>query len=416
MFRYRSHVAFPLLVIGLVFLAHTPSARRSPSQLPPPSDPHGRVHSGIDVLEEQHFDFLRGKRVGLITNQTGVDLQGRRTIDILAGATDVKLVALFSPEHGIGGALDSDVRDSIDARTHLPIYSLYGDTRRPTERMLKGIDVLVFDIQDAGVRFYTYVTTMAYCMEEAGKRRIEFVVLDRPNPLGGDVIEGPMLDPNRTSFTGYFSMPVRYGMTLGELAQMFNVENRIGVNLHVVNMRGWHRRETYDRTGLMWVAPSPNLRRVGAIIFYPGVEILQAGGVSVGRGELTPFEVVGAPWIRSSEFVAALNARRIPGVRFSASGFSPTEGIYTKQLCEGVRITVADRKAFRSMSMGLEIADVLHRMYPNDFRLEDIITLLGSQSTVDRLTRGDAPEDIVAGWSADLDKFRKMRAKYLLYD
>ncbi len=406
MFLYRSQAIFAGVAIAALLCAPLRSGQLTGRR---------RTLTGIDMYESMNSEPFAGKLVGLITNQTGVDSSGRRTIDSFAGRSDVKLAAIFSPEHGISGKVDASVADATDPATGVRIYSLYGDSRRPTDANLKGIDVLVFDIQDAGVRFYTYVTTMAYCMEAAAKHHIPFVVFDRPDPLGGEVIEGPMLDPDRTSFTGYFPMPVRYGMTLGELAEMFNVENKIGADLHVVTMKNWRRSETYDQTGLAWISPSPNLRGLSATLPYPGVEILQAGGVSVGRGDLMPFEVVGAPWIRANDLAATLNARKIPGVRFSAIGFSPNEGPYTKQQCEGVRITITDRQKFRAMRMGLEIADALHRMYPNDFRLENINTLLGSQSTVDRLKRGDAPADIVAGWSADLDRFRRMRAKYLLY-
>ena len=368
------------------------------------------------MLEQQNLSPLRSKRVGLITNQTGVDSQGRRTVDVLAGAPDVKLVALFSPEHGLAGTADAQVSDGTDAATHLPVYSLYGGTRRPTDAMLKGIDVLVFDIQDAGVRFYTFVTTMAYCMEEAAKRGIPFFVLDRPNPLGGEVIEGPMLDPTRTSFTGYFAMPVRYGMTTGELARMFNAENRLGADLHVISMNHWHREQIYNQTGLPWIPPSPNLISADSNFLYPGVEILQAGGVSVGRGTDSPFAILGAPWIHAGELATTLSRRKIPGVSFAPASFTPAHDLYAGMACQGVTITVTDRGAFQSMRTGLEIADALHRLYPTQFHLEKIIELLGSQSTLDRLERGDAPADIVVAWGPELDRFRAMRAKYLLYD
>ena len=374
-----------------------------------------RVKTGVEVYESMNVEPFAGKRIGVISNQTGIDAFGHRTIDMFAGRSDVKLVAIFSPEHGLGGTVEGPVANASDAATGVPIYSLYGETRRPTDSMLKGIDALVFDIQDAGVRFYTYVTTMAYCMEKAAKHHTEFVVLDRPDPLGGEVIEGPMLDADRTSFTGYFPTPVRYGMTMGELAQMFNAENHIGANLHVIAMRDWHREQTYDETGLRWIPPSPNLRRVNEAFLYPGVEILQAGGVSVGRGTDTPFEILGAPWIEANAFAAALTRREIPGVSFSSAEFNPSSDLYHGQLCHGVRIEITSRDSFRSMRMGLEIADVLHRMYTDHFDLDKINELLGSQSTVDRLKRGDAPADIVAGWAADLDKFRQMREKYLLY-
>ena len=374
-----------------------------------------RARTGIDVLEADNFEILRGKRVGIITNQTGVDSAGRRTIDVIARASGVKLVAIFSPEHGIAGRLDATVGNATDPSTGLRIYSLYGDARRPTDAMLAGIDALVFDVQDAGVRFYTYTTTMAYCMEEAAKHHISFVVLDRPNPIGGDVIEGPMLDADKLSFVGYFPMPVRYAMTIGELARMFNAENKIGADLHVIEMNGWHRAMTYDATGLVWIPPSPNLRTLRAAFLYPGIEILQAGGISVGRGTDSPFEQFGAPWIHAAALVEELNRQKIAGVRFVPVTFAPASDLYKGQACEGVAIQITDRAAIRSMSMGLEIAVALHRMYPEQFQLDKIITLVGSHATLDALEHGEKAATIVASWSAELEQFRETREKYLLY-
>ena len=375
-----------------------------------------RTETGIDVLEAQHFAPLRGKRVGLITNQTGVDANGRRTIDVLAKAEGVKLVVIFSPEHGFAARADSAVvSDATDTATGLPIYSLYGETRRPTDAMLQRIDAIVFDIQDVGVRFYTYVTTMAYCMEAAAKHHIPFIVLDRPNPLGGEIIEGPMLDSDKLSFVGYFPMPVRYAMTIGELAKMFNAENKIGADLQVVEMRNWRRGEMYWMTGLPWIAPSPNLPGIANLIPYPGIEILQAAGVSVGRGTDSAFLEIGAPWIKPEELLAELKRRSIAGVIFEAKTFTPKTGPYAGEKCEGVGLTVKEREGFRSMLMGLEIAEALHKLYPQQFQVEKMVTLLGSQSTVERLERGEAPKAIVAGWDDDLAKFRAMRAKYLIY-
>jgi uncharacterized protein YbbC (DUF1343 family) len=415
MFRLRSlrvlaTAAIPFLVAAFQYaLPGSQQNVRSSNSL-------SHVQTGVDVLEADGFAPLRGRRVGLITNQTGVDSRGRRTIDLLAHARGVKLVALFSPEHGIAGRADAVVENARDAATGLTIYSLYGATRRPTTDMLRGIDALVFDIQDAGVRFYTYVTTMAYCMEESAKQHIAFFVLDRPDPFGGEAIEGPVLDPGRTSFTGYFSMPVRYGMTMGELARMFNAENKIGADLHVVAMRGWHRRESYDQTGLAWIPPSPNLPTLNAMFLYPGIEVLQVGGVSVGRGTNTPFEMIGAPWIRGEELAEALSRRKLSVVTFAPAEFTPSQQAYAGRVCHGVSITIVNRGTFKPMLMGLEIAEALHRLYPEQFQLEKIVGLLGSQSTVDRLERGDEPAAIVEGWSSDLEKFRQLRAKYLLYD
>jgi uncharacterized protein YbbC (DUF1343 family) len=416
MYRFRSQIGLVVLaalaILPMWATSHRASAR---AQRPEAGATQGPVLTGVDVYEKYPAEPFAGNRVGLITNQTGVDSAGRRTIDVLAARKGVKLVAIFSPEHGVDGLANAPVADSEDEKTGLRIHSLYTDTRRPTDDMLNGIDVLVFDIQDAGVRFYTYVTTMAYCLEAAAKHHIRFFVFDRPDPLGGEAIEGPMLDPDRTSFTGYFSMPVRYGMTMGELAQMFNVENKIGADLHVEAMLGWRRSETYDQTGLAWIPPSPNLRTLNEAFLYPGIEVLQAGSISVGRGTDTPFELLGAPWIHADEFSAALASRPIPGIRFAPARFTPTSDIYQGEACQGVTISITNRDRLDSMRMGLEIAAVLDRMYPDQFRIPKTLELLGSQSTVDRLNRGDAPADIVSGWAADLDKFRTMREKYLLY-
>jgi uncharacterized protein YbbC (DUF1343 family) len=416
MFRFRSQIGLMALTVLAVSASSAfPKRAAVAGAQAGVGGVAGHVLAGVDVYERYPHEPFKGNRVGLITNQTGVDSAGRRTIDVLTERKDVKLVAIFSPEHGIEGRADASVANSRDARTGLPIYSLYGATRRPTDEMLRGIDVLVFDVQDAGVRFYTYVTTMAYCMEAAAQHRIRFFVFDRPDPLGGESVEGPMLDADRISFTGYFPMPIRYGMTMGELAQMINDEKKIGADLHVEAMLGWGRSESYDQTGLQWIPPSPNLRTLNEAFLYPGIEILQASGVSVGRGTNMPFEMVGAPWIRADALRAELERRAIPGVRFSPVSFQPTAEPLKGKLCHGVSIAIADRSSLDSIRLGLEIAAALHRMYPLDFQLDKIIDLLGSQSTIDRLKRGDAPADIIAGWSSDLEKFRAMREKYLLY-
>lgn len=371
--------------------------------------------TGVDVLEAQRFAPLAGKRVGLITNQTGIDRSGRSTIDLLAHAPGVKLVALFSPEHGIRGTLDDRVSSSTDEATGLPIYSLYGETERPTDAMLAGLDTLVFDIQDAGVRFYTYIATMGYAMEAAAAHHVAFYVLDRPDPLGGERIEGPMLDPDRTNFVGYFPMPVRMGMTLGEMARMFNAEKKIGCDLHVIRMQNWQRKMWFSDTGLPWVNPSPNLRSPTAEILYPGLEILQAGGVSVGRGTPTPFELLGAPWIRGEELAVYLNRRAIPGVKFDPVKFTPDSGLHKGELCEGVKISLTDRDALQTMCMGMEIATALGKLYPGKFEAAKMQFLLGNAATVRQLLEGGEPAAIVVSWSKGVEEFRKMRGKYLLY-
>jgi len=414
-FRIRSLQLWMLAVFCLCLFAGVSSGQKIGQQSKSDNAFTERTRAGIDVYESMNSQLLYGKHVGLITNQTGVDSEGLRTKELFAQMRDVQLVALFSPEHGINGKADDIVSNAAEGATGVPVYSLYGETRRPTDAMLKGIDVLIFDIQDVGVRFYTYITTMAYCMEEAAKRHITFIVFDRPNPLGGDILEGPMLDADKLSFVGYFPMPVRYAMTLGELAKMFNAENKIGADLHVVEMRNWSRNEMYWMTGLPWIGPSPNLPGIANLIPYPGIEILQAGGVSVGRGTDSAFLEFGAPWIKPEELLAELKRRSIAGVRFELRSFTPKTGPYAGEKCEGVGLTVTDRDGFRSIQMGLEIAEALHKLYPQQFQIEKMITLLGSQSTMEGLERGDAPKAIVAGGDGDLAKFRAMRAKYLIY-
>ncbi|MGH9815618.1 MAG: exo-beta-N-acetylmuramidase NamZ domain-containing protein, partial [Candidatus Acidiferrales bacterium] len=386
------------------------SGRSGPPQRSKPT------RTGIDVLAADGFAALRGKRVGLITNQTGVSREGRSTIDLLHRAEGVKLAALFSPEHGIRGTADENVASGVDEATGLPIHSLYGETRRPTAEMLHRLDALVFDIQDAGIRFYTYITTMAYAMQEAAKQKIPFYVLDRPNPLGGERIEGPLLDAERKSFVGYFSLPVVHGMTVGELAQLFNTENKIGAELHVVKMEDWRRSDTFESTGLYWIAPSPNLRSLDAALLYPGVEILQAAGVSVGRGTDTPFELLGAPWINGVELADFLNRRFVPGVRFVPVRFTPRDGLHKGTACEGVSLVITDRAALHSMLMGLELAQALWKLYPLQFDIDKTITLLGNADTVARVKKGDNPAWIVSDWTNALNEFRRLRAKYLLYE
>jgi uncharacterized protein YbbC (DUF1343 family) len=413
--RTRPLASRLVLVAICTLTAFAPANYSAQSTAPNGSVSVGATLTGIDVLEAEHFQPLAGKRIGLITNQTGIDRNGRSTIAILAHAPGVKLVALFSPEHGIAGALDSAVASSVDPTTGLTVYSLYGATNRPTDAMLSGVDALVFDLQDAGVRFYTYITTMGYAMEAAAQHHIAFYVLDRPDPRGGDRVEGPMLDAGRTAFTAYFAMPIIPGMTLGEMARMFNAENHIGCDLRVIAMRNWRRSEWFDETGLRWVSPSPNLHSFQAEIVYPGLEILQNAGVSVGRGTDLPFGQFGAPWIHGEQLVSELNGRGIPGVRFAPAKFTPTSGLYQGELCEGARVEVTNRAVFDPMRLGLEIAATLSELYPQTFDARNMMFLLGSQSALEQLDRGDAPETIVAAWKETLAPFMAMRAKYLLY-
>jgi uncharacterized protein YbbC (DUF1343 family) len=376
------------------------------------------VLNGIDVLQADGFRLLRGKRVGLVTNQTGRSRAGVATIDLLYKAEGVKLVALFSPEHGIRGVLDEKVELSRDEKTGLPIYSLYGDTResfRPTSEQLQGIDTLVVDLQDVGVRFYTYITTTAYVMEEAATRKIAVVLLDRVNPIDGYQIEGPTLDKDLLAFVGYFPMPIRHAMTLGELARLFNGENKIGADLTVVPLRGWRRDMWFDETGLGWVNPSPNMRNLVEATLYPGIGAIEATNLSVGRGTDTPFEHVGAPWIDGARLAADLNARQIDGVRFYPESFTPTGSKFKGEPCQGVFLVVTDRLALRPVRVGVEIAAALYRLYPSQFQVDAAARLVGSREVIRRIQSGEDPAAIAASWATDEARWRLLRAKYLLY-
>jgi uncharacterized protein YbbC (DUF1343 family)/CubicO group peptidase (beta-lactamase class C family) len=377
------------------------------------------VLAGIDVLNGEGFARLRGKRVGLLTNQTGRTRSGVSAIDALFGARDVTLVALFSPEHGIRGQADEKVASARDEKTGLPIYSLYGDTeasRHPTADMLQGIDAMVVDLQDIGARFYTYPAATAYVMEEAAKRRLPVFVLDRPNPIDGFDIEGPLQDSTERRYTAYFRMPIRHGLTLGELARLFNEELEIGADLTVVPMTNWRRDEWFDETGLTWVNPSPNMRNMVAASLYPGIGAIEGTNISVGRGTDTPFEQIGAPWIDAPALAAALNARGLAGIRFYPVSFTPAAGARLGgEVCHGVFMIVTDRDRLRPVRIGLEIASALSRLHGADFKLEAAATLFGSAATLAKVRAGEDPASIAASWSADEAKWRLMRAKYLLY-
>ena len=385
---------------------------------------NGQVKTGIDQLEERNFDALKvpgiaKPRVGVITNQTGVDSQGQRTIDVLAKATQVRLTAIFSPEHGVQGTADStDVGNSTDTATGIPVYSVYGDSdakRRPTAEQMKSVDVLVFDIQDAGARFYTYETTLGYFLEGAAKAGKPIVVLDRPNPLNGAYVQGPVSDGLLESFVNYHSVPIRHGMTIGELAKLYNAERRINANLTVIPMKGWMRGDWYDSTGLRWVNPSPNLRSVDAATLYPGVALIEATNVSVGRGTDTPFQLVGAPWIKATEFSAYLNARLISGLRFVPIEFTPASGTHAGKPCGGVQVMVVNREILDSPELGIEIAAALRKLYPGEFEISKMNTLLANQGAFVALQNGRDPRRIAEDWRDGLEKFLVVRAKYLLY-
>lgn len=387
---------------------------RNSYRIPPPQN--GKVESGIDVLESENFSPLRGLRIGLITNHSGRDSAGRSTIDLLAHASGVKLAAIFSPEHGLAGTADERVPSGVEPETKLPVYSLYGETDRPTDKMLEGLDALVYDIQDAGVRFYTYSTTLGYALEAAAKKKIPIFVLDRPNPITGYYVEGPVLDNDLHSFVGYFSLPVRHGMTLGELAGMFNRENKLGARLDVIKMRGWERTEWYDETGLQWINPSPNLRNLIETTLYPGVGMIEGANVSVGRGTDTPFEVLGAPWMDAKKLAAYLNARQIQGVRFLPMDFTPRENRFSGKICHGVQIVLLDRQALDSPELGIELAAGLYKLFPGDFQLDKTLALVGSRAVLESIKQGRDPRRIAYDLQQNgLAKFRNLRERYLLY-
>jgi len=395
---------------------------------------NGSVKTGIDVLEEHGFDALRSAgsegsgrgrplhtkiKIGLVTNQTGVDADGRRTIDVLDVAEGVSLEAIFSPEHGVTGSVDTtDIHNSKDAATGVPVYSVYGATdaaRRPSVDVMKNLDAVVFDIQDAGARFYTYETTLGYFLEAAAAAGVEVILLDRPNPVTGSFVQGPVADAGHESFTNYWTLPVRHGMTMGELAKMFNVEKNINAKLTVVPMEGWQRGDWFDSTGLAWVNPSPNLRSVTEAALYPGVALIEGTNVSVGRGTDTPFEVVGAPWVKSRELAAFLNARGISGVRFVPMTFTPTSSNYSGVKCEGVNIVLTERNALDAPELGIELAAALKKLYTADYKMERMAELLVNQSAFDGLVAGKDPRRIAQDWQEDLEKFEVVRKKYLIY-
>jgi uncharacterized protein YbbC (DUF1343 family) len=384
------------------------------------------VLNGIDVLEASHFAALSPsagdaapRRIGLLTNQNGLDADGHRTIDILNAVPGLKLAALFIPEHGAVGQLDTmQVGDTTDAATGAPVYSVYGDTdakRRPSIDQLKQLDAVVIDLQDAGVRFWTYQTAVGYFLEAGAQAGTEIVVLDRPNPITGSVVSGPIADADKRSYVAYYTEPSRHGMTMGELAQLFNGEQKLGARLTVVPMQGWQRGDWWDSTGETWVNPSPNLRNLNENTLYPGLGLIEGTNVSVGRGTDTPFEVLGAPWIKSQELSAYLNNRHISGVRFIPYSFTPNSSVYANQLCGGVNMVVTNRLTLDSPELGIELAAALHKLYPNDFQIAKLVTLVANQQTLDDLNAGVDPRFISSKWNEALEGFAKIREKYLIY-
>jgi uncharacterized protein YbbC (DUF1343 family)/CubicO group peptidase (beta-lactamase class C family) len=399
--------------------AATASSRSEPTG--PAADavpllPEGSTLTGLDRLVADDFAPLAGRTVGLITNQTGIDSQGRRAVDLLAAAPQVKLRALFSPEHGITGLVDANVPHSRDAATGLAIWSLYGPGRRPSPEQLSGIDTLVFDIQDVGVRYYTYLTTLVYALEEGGRRGIQVMVLDRPNPITGSVVEGPLMDPDMRSFTAPHTIPVRTGMTMGEFAQMVVAERKLPVKLTVIPLENWQRTQWFDETGLTWVNPSPNIRNQTQALLYSGVGLLEATNLSVGRGTEMPFEVIGAPWITDPQVLAdAMNARGLAGVQFHPVFFTPTSSVHAGRQVGGVRLEVTDRDVLRAVPVGLALGRELMERYPGNFRPAAIQNLLVNRSTMWSMLRGDPFARILTWADYARNAFLQRRAPYLLY-
>ncbi len=372
--------------------------------------------NGIDVLEKENFKSLEGLKIGLVTNQTGRNLAGKPTIDVLKEAKNVNLVALFSPEHGIRGELDqAKIDDSKDEKTGLPVYSLYGETRRPKPEQLKDLDAIVYDIQDVGTRFYTYTATLRNVMEEAAKAGKPVYVLDRPNPINGVSVEGSLADEDKLSFIAAHTIPVRYGLTIGELAAMMNAERKIGADVRIIKMENWGRAQWFDETAQIWINPSPNMRSLTEATLYPGIGLLETTNLSVGRGTDTPFEVVGAPWIDAVKLASYLNGRALGGVRFVPVKFKPNASVFKDENCSGINIIIVDRAKFKSVRTGIEIAVALRKLFPTDWKTENYNRLLVNSEIFEMVKRGDEPETIENAWQKNLNSFKTRRAQFLLY-
>ena len=375
-----------------------------------------KVMPAGDALVQENFQPLKGQRVGFICNHSALSRKGKHLFDLMLKSENVELVAIFAPEHGFRGIAERTIEHGKEKKTGIPIYSLYGATHRPNPEMLKGIDLLVFDIQDIGARFYTYISTLAMCMEEAAKHDIKFMVLDRPNPIGGLYVDGPIQDPDLyQGFTAYFPMPVVHGMTIGELALMFNEYFGIQCDLEVVKMEGWKRSMYFDETGLPWVNPSPNIRNVTQEILYPGLAMTEGTNVSVGRGTATPFEVYGTPWADAEELTREMQSRQIPGLAFEPISFTPDKSRYKDERCNGFRVTITDREALRIVPAGIHLIDALYKLYPEHYEIDRIRGLVGQQAIIDMIKARKPVEEIVLSWQNDLKEFIKIRQRFLIY-
>ena len=375
------------------------------------------VLTGIDVLVRDGFRQLAGRKVGLITNHTGRSRDGQSTVQLLHDAKGLQLAALFSPEHGFEGKLDvSKIGDTKDASTGLKVHSLYGETRRPTAAMLEDIDTIVFDIQDIGARFYTYVSTMGEAMQAAAEHKKRFVVLDRPNPIGGVAVAGPMLDRGQESFVGFHRLPVRHGMTIGELGRLFKAELKLDLDLEVIQCEGWRRADTWDATGLVWINPSPNMRSLTQALLYPGIGLMETTNVSVGRGTDTPFELLGAPWLDGRKLAAELASRGIPGVTFVPIRFTPTSSKFADKECGGVNIAITHRERFEPLRTGFEIAAALRKLYPDDWETKPYARLLGNGETLKAVQDGKSADEILEVAREGVSDFLRRRQSHLLYE
>lgn len=374
------------------------------------------VRTGIDVLTRDRFALLAGSKLGLITNHTGLTCDGVATADLLHRAEGVNLVAFFGPEHGIRGAVDELVPDGTDAETGLPVYSLYGQRREPMAEQLSNLDTLVYDIQDVGCRFYTYISTLGSCLVAAAQHGIRMVVLDRPNPITGLAVEGPLADETRLSFTAFHPIPVRHGMTVGEMALLLKAERGLKVDLVVVKCEGWKRADWWDATGLTWINPSPNMRSLTQAMLYPGVGLLEFTNLSVGRGTDTPFEVVGAPYIDGRALAYALNAKALPGVRFIPVRFTPRASKFEAEPCGGVNLLITDRQKFAPVRTGVEIALALRALYLEEWQASKYMTLLANRAAMDGLLAGEEYAKLSRRWTPDLRAFQQARSSFLLYE
>jgi uncharacterized protein YbbC (DUF1343 family) len=404
----RWHI--PCLLLILVF---TSCSRVQVTEQAP-----NKVLTGLDVLVRDDFAMLKGKKVGLISNHSALDYQGRSILELMTSSKNVDLRAIFAPEHGFMGKADERVNDMKEEKTGLMIYSLYGETKRPTKDQMKDIDTLVFDIQDIGARFYTYISTMAMCMEEAAINDITFMALDRPNPISGLRVAGPIQDKELLrSFTSYFPMPIVHGMTIGELARMFNDYYGIQCKLEIVKVEGWQRKMFFDETGLPWVNPSPNIRNVTQEILYPAVALTEASdsNVSVGRGTDTPFEWIGAPWIDAEKLAAELGARNPAGVQFTPCHFIPTDSKFKGEECHGVRIALVNRADYDPVETGLNIVSALYKIYPGTYKIDPNIGLIGSRDVIERIKKGETVNQIYSSYEKDLEAFINIRNDFLIY-